>query len=104
MTPFSSIHGILLARVLEWVAILFSRGSSRPKDQTIAGRFFITEPPGKPHRRHRDKQMSRDLAQVEGRGKETEKMMVVGRITLKLQMGMLVIRSTLVFTLRHEEL
>ena len=30
--PGSSVHGILQARVLEWVAILFSRGSSRPKD------------------------------------------------------------------------
>ena len=40
----SSIHGILQARMLEWVATLFSRGSSRPRDQTqvscIAGRFF----------------------------------------------------------------
>ena len=39
--PGSSIHGILQARVLEWVAISFSRGS-RPRDQTrvscIAGR------------------------------------------------------------------
>ena len=32
--PGSSIHGILQARVLEWVAISFSRGSSRPRDQT----------------------------------------------------------------------
>ena len=42
--PGSSIHGILQARVLEWVAISFSRGSSRPRDQTrvscIAGRCF----------------------------------------------------------------
>ena len=42
--PGSSVHGILQARILEWVAIPFSRGSSRPKDQTqvscIAGRFF----------------------------------------------------------------
>ena len=30
----SSVHGILLARILEWVTISFSRGSSRPKDQT----------------------------------------------------------------------
>ena len=30
----SSIHGILQARILDWVAILFSRGSSQPKDQT----------------------------------------------------------------------
>ena len=36
--------GILQAKILEWVAISFSRGSSRPKNQTqvscIAGRFF----------------------------------------------------------------
>ena len=42
--PGSSVHGILQARVLEWVAISFSRGSSRPRDQTqvsrIAGRRF----------------------------------------------------------------
>ena len=37
-------HGILQARILEWVAFPFSRGSSQPRDQTqvssIAGRFF----------------------------------------------------------------
>ena len=42
--PGSSVHGILQARRLEWVAIPFSRGSSQPRDQThvscIAGRFF----------------------------------------------------------------
>ena len=42
--PGSSVHGILQARILEWVAISFSRGSSRPRDQTqvscIAGRRF----------------------------------------------------------------
>ena len=42
--PGSSIHGILQVRVLEWVAISFSRESSRPKDRTrvscIAGRHF----------------------------------------------------------------
>ena len=42
--PGSSVHGILQARILEWVAISFSRGSSRPGDQTrvshIAGRHF----------------------------------------------------------------
>ena len=42
--PGSSVHGILQARILEWVAIPFSRGSSQPKDQAwvscIAGRFF----------------------------------------------------------------
>ena len=48
----SSVHGILQARKLKWVAIPFCRGSSWPRDQTriscIAGGFFITEPPGKP--------------------------------------------------------
>ena len=42
-----SVHGISQARILEWVAISFSRGSSRPRDQTGGG-FFITEPLGKP--------------------------------------------------------
>ena len=32
--PGSSVHGIFQARVLEWVAISFSRGSSQPRDQT----------------------------------------------------------------------
>ena len=49
--PGFSVHGILQARTLEWVAILFSRGSSPARDQTqvscIAGRFFMSEPPGK---------------------------------------------------------
>ena len=43
--PGSSVHGILQARILEWVAISFSRGSSRLRDQTqvscIAGGFFM---------------------------------------------------------------
>ena len=42
--PGSSLHGILQARILEWVAISFSRGSSQPRDGTrvsfIAGRRF----------------------------------------------------------------
>ena len=42
----SSIHGILLARILEWVAISSSRGSSQPRDWTqasrIAGGFFTS--------------------------------------------------------------
>ena len=42
--PGSSVHGILQVRILEWIAISFSRGSSWPRDQTlvscIAGRFF----------------------------------------------------------------
>ena len=42
----SSVCNILLARILKWVAITFSRGSSWPRDRTrlfcIAGRFFTT--------------------------------------------------------------
>ena len=50
--PGSSVHGIFQARVLEWVVISFSRGSSRSRDQArvsrIGGRCYITsEPPGK---------------------------------------------------------
>ena len=50
--PGSSVRGILQARMLEWVAMPFSRGSSWPRDQTwvscIAGRFFTAGPPGTP--------------------------------------------------------
>ena len=42
--PVSSVYGISQARILEWVAITFSRGSSRHRDKTqvscIAGGFF----------------------------------------------------------------
>ena len=42
--PGSSVHGILQAKILEWVAVPFSRGSSQPRDRTqvfhIAGQFF----------------------------------------------------------------
>ena len=42
--PSSSVHGIFQARLLEWVAISFSRGSSQPRDWTwvscTAGRLF----------------------------------------------------------------
>ena len=41
-----TVHEILQARILEWVAFLFSGGSSQPKDQTpfshSAGRFFTS--------------------------------------------------------------
>ena len=47
--PGSSVHGIFQARILEWVAIYFSRGSSQTKDLThiscLAGRFFTTSAP-----------------------------------------------------------
>ena len=43
--PGSSVRGILRARILEWIAISFSRGSSQPRDRTrvscMTGRCFI---------------------------------------------------------------
>ena len=54
--PGSSVHGILQVRILEWVVMPPSRGSSQPRDQTrlsciscTAGRFFAAEPSGKPN-------------------------------------------------------
>ena len=51
--PGSSVHGILQARLLEWVGFSSSRGSSWPRDQTrsscdscVAGGFFTTEQSG----------------------------------------------------------
>jgi len=44
--PGSSVHGLLQARTLEWIAISFSRGPSQHRDQTlvshISGRCFAT--------------------------------------------------------------
>ena len=41
-----TVHGILQARILEWLVFPFSKGSSQPKDGTqvscIAGGFFIS--------------------------------------------------------------
>ena len=53
--PGFSVHGILQARILEWVAMPSSRVSSQPRDQTsvsciscTAGRFRTTKPPREP--------------------------------------------------------
>ena len=55
--PGSSIHGISQARILEWVAISFFRGSSQPRDLTqiscLAGGFFTTEPKKKKNTKNR---------------------------------------------------
>ena len=52
LQPQGLVHGILQARILEWVAFPFSRGSSQPRDWTqvscIAGGFFTSCPRGKP--------------------------------------------------------
>ena len=53
--PGFSVHGISQARILEWVAISFSRDlpdpgiePMSPEYPVLAGRFFISVPPGKP--------------------------------------------------------
>ena len=58
--PGSSVRGTSQARILEWVAISSSRGSSPPRDRTrvywlfcIAGGFFTTDPPGKSFHIHK---------------------------------------------------
>ena len=52
--PGSSVHGVFQARMLEWVVISSSRGSSPPMNQNhiscMVDRFFTTVPPGKPMR------------------------------------------------------
>ena len=49
--PGSSVYGILQARILEWIAIPFSRGSSRPRDQTLGSALqahsLLSELPGR---------------------------------------------------------
>ena len=56
--PGSSVHGTLQTRILEWVVISSSRGSSQLRDQTCIsciGRwiFLPLEPPGKPEEIHK---------------------------------------------------
>ena len=50
--PGSSVHGILQASMLEWVAIAFSRGSSNPgielRSPSLQADSLPSEPPGKP--------------------------------------------------------
>ena len=52
--PGSSVHGILQARILEWIAIPSSKGSSQSRDGTsiscIAGRFSTISLQGSPKR------------------------------------------------------
>ena len=52
--PGTSVHGTFQPRIPEWVAISFSRGSSRPRDRTcvscIAGRFLSSGKEGTSHK------------------------------------------------------
>ena len=66
--PGSSVHGISQTRILERVAISFSRGSSRsriepksPASPAMAGRFFTTASPGKTHNLLRSDQINHSV-------------------------------------------
>ena len=53
--PGSSVHGILQARILEWVAITLLRGylpdpGIEPQSPALQANSLLSEPPGKPHR------------------------------------------------------
>ena len=56
VTPWTAcqapLYGILQARILEWVAVPFSRGSPKPRDQIqvspMQADSLLSEPPGKP--------------------------------------------------------
>ena len=57
ISPGSSVHGVLQARILEWVAMPSSRWASLPREEkpvslrspALAGLFFTTRVPGKPY-------------------------------------------------------
>ena len=65
----SSDHGIFQARVLEWIAISFSRGSSQPRNRTrvsrIAGRHFIVWATRESQMKGEDKTLQKQLNEVE---------------------------------------
>ena len=62
VTPWTVVHqaalsmGILHARILEWVAVPSSRGSSNPRDRSLSPELqadsLPSESPGKPHNWH----------------------------------------------------
>ena len=64
--PGSSVHGVFQARVLEWVAIFFSRGSSPPRDRIrvswTAGRLYCLSYQGSPQLEKSLSKQSIDLA------------------------------------------
>ena len=61
--PGFSVHGIFQARVLEWVAIAFSRRSSQPRDEsrspTIQADTLLSETPGKSKKRKKEEKKKR---------------------------------------------
>ena len=78
--PGSSIHGSLQARILEWVAISYSRGSSWPRDWTHVSYIYLSwqvgslplVPPGRPlnishkSREKHSKQCNLEMGRISG--------------------------------------
>ena len=68
-------HGILQARIMEWVAFSFSRGSSQPRDQTqvshIEGRFFTSRATRKPKCTSNKIYVNRSKEEKKKKGKNT---------------------------------
>ena len=46
-SPVSSVHGVLQAEILEWVAILFSNPGIKPGSPALLADSLSSEPPGK---------------------------------------------------------
>ena len=71
-----TVHGILQARILEWVAFPFSRGSSQPRDRTqvscIAGGFFTSWAMREEAMREASEEAEPRQFQAWGSGKEFE--------------------------------
>ena len=93
-----TVRGILQARILEWAAVPFSKGSSQPRDQAqvshITGGFLPAEPQGKPKNTGVGRLSllqrifpSQELNQV---GLESTKNLMVGNYPSLLMMSMLI--------------
>ena len=81
--PGISVHGIFQARLLEWVAISCSRGSSQPRDQSqvscIAGRLYCLSHKGSSslHRHDQLIPFSASLPSLQKRGDGADKLLIM---------------------------
>ena len=87
--PGSSVHGVSQARILEWVAMPFSRGSSPPRDRTqvfcMAGRFFTIWATGKSLSHEVSFQPEHFRTAVQGNAMIKGSIMVTGRSWTRVQ-------------------
>ena len=60
----SSAHRIFQERIMEWVVISFSRGSSQPRSPTLQADSLPAEPPGKPLKKKKDKNCNSHFLRV----------------------------------------